>query len=202
MIEFKPPIYQLVYPADGFCYAVDDKEESNMGEWGYFEHDDRIAKSYIFGGKKIITTNNPAITDVPRLPEPDGQEDIKTLAEKYAQDQCKDVIDGMRYDKSDIIHLIREVFKDGYAAKGKGMYSEDDLMVFYKHVKTHTVEEAMNHMKALKFPKPIAVELDGQVLGTPSDWLNDRQSFVPKFVNNTVIVKRLIFNEKDLQQVS
>lgn len=190
MKEFQPPIYGLVYPADGFCYAVDNSEIKE-GDLMYHPYQPYPFKSTKENKgiekdcKKIIATNNPAITDVPRL--------------QLDEQPCPNSND------PDYLNGFEEGYK---AAKGKGMYSEDDLDAFILYLNSFlfVVQEERKitfddlHLALTKFkdslkPKPIAVELDGQVLGTPSDWLNDRQSFVPKVVNNTVIVKRLIYEE-------
>lgn len=137
--------YPIVH-FNSFMYApaVDHAE---IGDYFHNRLENRIEKAA--SGKintgKVVASNDPAL-ELPMLP--DVEEDINQLAE----DNCA-LDTGINRTK-----WIKG-FVTGYKAASKKQYSKEDIMTWYKYVKTHTVKEAFTYLESLK-PKPIAVELD------------------------------------------
>jgi hypothetical protein len=231
MKEFKPPYYKLI-KIDGYRYVVDDSEIKDGDESKFIIHPstntilrivefltdglrcENIDSSTEYGlgmnyknWKKLIASNNPDLSDLLWLPEPDGQEDIHSLSLKHFP------YDAYRGNRTGIDDLhtgeaLRGAYCQGYGdAKGKGTYSEDEVKDILMRAmfrsddefrcsntfKRQMVDEwwSMNIPK----PEPIGVELKIGVIHADRA-PNGFESYIEtKKVNGkqSVIVKRFIY---------
>lgn len=104
-----------------------------------------------YAGLRIIATTNKSL-GLPLLPA--IQENIQDLAHKHTKDL-------LLTSEGRTQRWWGFIF--GYEAAKAKKYTEEDIMTFYKYVKTHTFQEAMNHLNKSTNPLPKQVEVEMEV---------------------------------------
>lgn len=146
---------------------------------------------------KTVASNNPELNNLPKLPP--VEEDVEKLALKHFPEYIG--------NNTDIQKQIskRIGFTEGYKAASKKKYTEEDIMTFYKHVKTHTFQEAIDHLnKSLNpLPKQVEVEMElgeschcsnvGYTLGDGGCAERNRCTVIPEEIDGFITVKRWIY---------
>lgn len=100
----------------------------------------------LFSGEPIVLAHlpigaAPLLEGVPVLPElPKQEEDVELTLEDFYYNE-----EQYRFYKSGKHRVVNKLKA---ASQGK-MYSREDILKWYKHVKTHTVEEAFAHLESL-----------------------------------------------------
>lgn len=170
--------HKVIHIPDKYLLVVDNKRATEFKGFYYVPNEDRVANFIyphnenlhkVFEAYKILAhlpiNGSPELSGVdwlPELPEED------CTAEKLAKEYCKhtqtELLASGQYDG----------FVEGYKAASQKRYTEEDILLWYKYVKTHTVEEAFAYLHSLSTPKiPIGFEFEMDTSRIPygdDDW--------------------------------
>lgn len=129
---------------------IDKEAEIKEGNYYLFENILYQAKSSNENRDKCskIIAANPAIGDLPLLPLPDDE--VEKLADDW---YCKEFdFESVRNTKDglNILKRHRKNFIAGYKAAKQNSFTKEDIMVWYKYVKTHTCQEAFEYLEKKK----------------------------------------------------
>lgn len=181
--------YPLIPVEDGYV-MVDKERRPKIAEYQYCyedyfpivrDEDEEYEADVNNYGTVIAHTGIPSLKDSGLLLMELPDEDEEIISKAIASHGLGDTERGAYFEDG---------FVSGY--KAAGGYTEEDIRVFYKYVKTHTVEEAMNYMKQQKNKHPVAVIVEMELVDI-SRGTDMNDGYEPKVVNGYIQIKEVIY---------
>lgn len=162
-------IFDLIHLPNGHRYAVEEREDYKISPeeiyYDKYNNEIKIASTSGWGTWQVIIASDDKSLNLPLLPP--IEEDVQKISDEFGDfwarnngsyDNLKDEEEKEDFEEEKGKYSFG--FFNGYKAAKAKQYTEEDIMKWYKYVKTHTVEEAFTHLKQSLNPLPKQVEVE------------------------------------------